>query len=446
MSKSKKGLLNKFEKIGKTIVMPITILPIAALLLTVGQPDLWQYFGALPNGIPWMIAVGTAVFNNLPLIFAISIAVGLADKNNGMAAIAAVVGYFILISVAKTINKNINIGILVGVIVGVLSSQLYNKYKEVKTFEYLGFFGGKKFVLIITSMYSLLIGIITGYLWPIIQKGINIAVNNNNIFDTGTKGVFLLGFFNRLLMPFGLNTVEYTSSNYMAGLFPIMMFALPASCLAMIKMAKKENKKNITVMFLYIAFISLITGIAEPIEFIFMFLSPLLYVVHAFLAGLSFALASYIGIKNGFEFSPGLIDYLLNLNSRSNPLAIIGLGVVFGVIYYFIFILFIKKFDIQTPGRYYEEELVTLSNLKNDELDAKAEEIIEAIGGKENIISIKACITRIRLKVVEETKVDEDNLKEIGVTGVIKLDKVNYVIVVGNTSEILVKKIKKYLT
>lgn len=474
MSKSKRGILNKFQKMGKTLVTPVTILPIAALLLRLGQPDLWEFFGVLPNGIPWMLAAGSAIFSNLALIFAISIAVGLADKNNGVAAIAATGGYFLLTGVAKTIDQNINMGVLGGIVVGLLSSYLYNKYKATKVPDYLGFFGGKKFVLIITSIYSLLIGLVAGYVWPIFQKGINVA--GNTMVNTGTKGVFLFGFLNRLLIPFGLNNehnsifwfefgtyenaageivkgdlnrflaLDPTSGAFMTGFFPIMMFALPAACLAMIKTAKKENKKSVTGMLLCTAFTSLLTGITAPIEFLFMFLSPALFVIHALLTGGSLAVTSYLGMKAGFEFSPGLIDYLLNFNIASKPLELLLVGLIFGVVYYFIFLFFIKKFNVPTPGRGVENESATLVNLEKDKVDVKVKGILEALGGKENIVTVEACITRIRLEVVDGHKVEEIALKDIGATGVIKLNQTNYVIVVGNASEMLVKHIKEYIT
>lgn len=455
MNKSKRGLLYKFQKMGKALVTPVAVFPIAALLLRLGQPDMWKFFGVLPNGIPWMVAAGSAIFSNLALIFAISIAIGLADKNDGVAAIAATVGYFVLIGVAKTIDENIDMGVLGGIVVGVLSSYLYNKYKTIKVPDYLGFFGGKKIVLIITPIYSLLIGLVVGYVWPIIQKGINVA--GNTVVNTGTKGVFLFGFLNRLLSPFGLHnehnsicwfefgTYQNAAGAFMTGFFPIMMFALPAACLAMIKTAKKENKKAVTGMLLCTAFTSLLTGITAPIEFLFIFLSPVLYGIHALLTGGSLVITSYLGMKAGFEFSPGLIDYLLNFNIASKPLELLLVGLIFGVVYYFIFLFFIKKFDIPTPGRGAEEECALLSNLKNDELDEKAKEILKAIGGRENIIAIEACITRIRLEVVNGSKIDEVTLKEIGATGVMKLNESNYQVIVGTVADPLVIHIKEHM-
>jgi PTS system N-acetylglucosamine-specific IIC component len=472
MSKIKGGFLGKLQKLGKALMTPVAVLPAAALLLRLGQVDVWQPFGILPNGIPWMAAAGSAIFSNLALIFAIGIAVGLAEQNNGVAAIAAVVGYFVLTKVALTINDTIDMGVLAGILVGVLSAYLYNKYKSIKVPDIFGFFGGKRFVPIITSVYTLLIGLLVGYVWPLIQNGINIV--GNTVATCGTIGAFIFGFLNRLLIPFGLHHVlnslcwfqfgTYTdkagkvvtgdlsrffagdpsAGTFMTGFFPIMMFALPAACLAIITAARKENKKAVTGMLLGVALTSFLTGITEPIEFMFMFLSPVLYFVHALLTGLSLALTSALGMKCGFGFSAGLIDYLLNFTISTKPLGLLGMGLIFGIMYYFIFLFFIIKFDIPTPGRM-EEESVKLSNLKDNELKERAVEILSAIGGEENIVSIEACITRIRLEVVDATKLDEVKLKEIGATAVMKLNSTNYQIIVGTIADILVTYIENLI-
>jgi PTS system N-acetylglucosamine-specific IIC component len=472
MSKTKGGFLGKLQKLGKALMTPVAVLPAAALLLRLGQADVWQPFGILPNGIPWMAAAGSAIFSNLALIFAIGIAVGLAEQNNGVAAIAAVVGYFILTKVALTINETIDMGVLAGILVGVLSAYLYNKYKSIKVPDILGFFGGKRFVPIITSIYTLLIGLLVGYVWPLIQNGINLV--GNAVATSGTIGAFVFGFLNRLLIPFGLHHVlnslcwfqfgtytdkagkvvtgdlnrffagDSSAGIFMTGFFPIMMFALPAACLAIITAARKENKKAVTGMLLGVALTSFLTGITEPIEFMFMFLSPVLYFIHALLTGISLALTSALGMKSGFGFSAGLIDYLLNFTISTKPLGLLGVGLIFGIVYYCIFLFFINKFDIQTPGRM-EEESIKLTNLKDNELKEKALEILLAIGGEENIVSIEACITRIRLEVVDDTKLDEAKLKEIGATAVMKLNSTNYQIIVGTIADILVTYIENLM-
>lgn len=463
-------VLGSLQKLGKALMTPVATLPAAALLLRLGQPDVWKWTGTMKAGIPWMAAAGGAIFDNLALIFAIGIAVGLAEENNGVAGLAATVGYFVLTKVAVTFNKDINMGVLAGIIVGIIAGSLYNKYKAVKVPDFLGFFGGKRFVPIITSLYTLVLGVAAGYIWPLIQNGINSF--GNMVAGAGAIGAFIFGFLNRLLIPVGLHHVlnslfwfqfgtfksaagkivtgdlyrffalDPNAGTYMTGFFPVMMFGLPAACLAMITVAKKENKKTVSGMLLGLAFTSFLTGITEPIEFTFMFLSPVLYAVHAVLTGISLALTSALGIKDGFGFSAGLIDYLLNLGIATKPLLLLIIGLVYGILYYFVFLFFIKTFNIPTPGRIDDEESSSLSASGNSELDTKARNILQAIGGKENIDVIDACVTRIRLTLKDGSKINESALKQLGASGVMKMGAKNYQIVVGTIADLIVTHIK----
>lgn len=459
---SDKKFLSSLQKLGKSLMTPVAVMPAAALLLRLGAPDVFN--------IKWMFEAGNAIFGNLPIIFAIGIAVGFADENNGVAGIAAAVGYFILTKVAVTFDETINMGVLAGIIVGILSGYLYNKYKAVRLPDFLGFFGGRRFVPIITSFYTLILGVIAGYVWPFIQNGISFV--GNGVANSGSIGAFLFGTLNRLLIPFGLHHVintlvwfqfgEFTDAagkvingdlnrffaqdpaagTFMTGFFPIMMFALPAAALAMITTAKKQNRKAVTGMLLGIAFTSFLTGITEPIEFSFMFLAPVLYLVHALLTGVSLALTSALGMRCGFGFSAGMIDYVLSYGISSRPIALIIVGLVFAAIYYVVFVFVIKKLDLPTPGRMEEEESQVLSGLTDSELALRAAEILEAIGTKENIGSIDACVTRIRLTAKDSSKVDENRLKKIGATGVMKMGSNNFQIVVGTVADPLVTHMK----
>lgn len=459
---SKNKILSGFQKLGKSLMTPVAVLPAAALLLRLGAEDVLN--------IPWMFQAGDAIFGNLALIFAIGIAVGFAEENNGTAGLAGALGYLVLTKVAVAFDKNINMGVLAGIIVGLLAGYLYNKYKATKLPDFLGFFGGKRFVPIITSFYSLLLGVLSGFVWPHIQNVINSF--GNSIAGSGSIGAFFFGFFNRLLIPFGLHHVmnifmyfqfgtftdaagkvvtgdisrffaqDPTAGTFTTGFFPIMMFALPAACLAMIVAAKKQNRKAVTGMLLGIAFTSFLTGVTEPIEFTFMFLAPVLYLVHAILTGLSLAITSLLGMKCGFGFSAGLIDYVLSFGIATKPIALLLVCLVFAVIYFFVFLFFIKKFDLPTPGRADEEESATLAGLSSSELVGKASDILEAIGNKENVDSIDACVTRIRLTVKDSAKLNEARLKEIGATGVIKMGSNNYQIIVGTMADPLVTHIK----
>lgn len=455
-------LLSNIQRLGKAMMMPVAVMPAAAILLRLGAPDVLN--------IQWMFAAGNAIFGQLPIIFAIGISIGIADDNNGVAALAAAVGYFVLTNVAVTFNDKIDMGVLAGFIIGMLAGYLYNEYKSIRVPAFLGFFGGKRFVPIITSFYAVILGIGAGYIWPLIQNVINNA--GNTIAHSGSGGAFFFGFLNRLLIPFGLhhviNTLTWfqfgtftnaagkvvtgdlsrffaldpTAGTYMTGFFPIMMFGLPAACLAMITAAKKENRKAVTGMLLGIAFTAFLTGITEPIEFLFIFVSPVLYLIHAILTGVSLAITSAIGIKSGFGFSAGLIDYVLSYGIATMPILLIIVGLIFGVIYYFTFLFFIKKFNLKTPGRGSDDESPRLLKVNTSKLNLKAISMLEALGGKSNIVNIDACITRVRLDVKNNALVDEARLKELGATGIMKMGSKNYQIIIGIIADPLVTHIK----
>lgn len=457
-----KTLLSYLQKLGKALMTPVAVMPAAALMLRLGAPDVWN--------IPWMFAAGAAIFDNLALIFAVGIAIGLAEENNGVAAIAATVGYFVITKVSVTFNEGIKMGVLAGIISGIIAGFLYNKYKDIKVPSFLGFFGGKRFVPIVTSLTCLILGVVFGYIWPPIQDAINAA--GNGVVSSGYVGALIFGIFNRGLIPFGLhhviNTLAWfqfgeftdaagkivtgdlsrffaldpTAGTFMTGFFPIMMFGLPAACLAMITAAKPQNRKAVTGMLLGIAFTSFLTGITEPIEFSFMFLAPILYVFHALMTGVSLAICSAFGMRTGFGFSAGLIDYILSYGIASKPIAILIVGAVVGAIYYFVFLFAIKKFNLPTPGRLDDEESSTLASLKKSELYDRAVEILAAIGGSSNIEVIDACITRIRLSTKNGSLVNEAALKQLGATAVMKMGENNFQIVVGTIADPLATNIK----
>lgn len=461
-------LLGALQKMGKAIMTPIAVLPAAGLLNRLGAPDVWN--------IPWMMEAGGVIFESLPLIFAIGVAVGIAEENNGISALAATVGYMILTRVAVSFDSYINMGVLGGILTGVMAGVLYNKYKDIELPQFLGFFGGKRFVPIATSFLALILGLLAGYVWPPIQEALNIL--GISMGKAGAIGAFGFGVLNRLLIPFGLHHIlnavfwmelgsfetasgiivkgdiarffaqDPTAGAYMTGFFPIMMFALPAACLAMITTAKRRKRKAVTGMLIGIAFTSFLTGITEPIEFLFMFLAPGLYVIHALLTGVSLALTTALGIRMGFNFSAGAIDYGLSFGISSKPLWILPIGLAFGAIYYIIFVFCIKKFNIPTPGRINEEE-----NENNEisfretvsGLSTKAKDILNAIGGKKNVESVDACITRVRLSIKDDSKVNEEKLKRLGITAIMRMGEGNLQIVVGTIADPLVTQMKKIL-
>ncbi|SHF17717.1 N-acetylglucosamine-specific PTS transporter subunit IIBC [Clostridium fallax] len=472
-----KKVLGNLQRLGKALMTPIAVMPAAALLLRLGQADVWQWTGnayLMQNGIPPMAAAGSAIIDNLAILFAIGIAVGLAEDNNGVAGISATVGYLVLTLVAKSFNADINMGVLGGIVVGVIAAILYNKYKDIQVPQVLGFFGGKRFVPIVTSLVCLGLGIIAGFGWIRIQWGLDSF--GNTLAHAGALGAFAFGFFNRLLIPFGLHHVlnslfwfqfgtyngatgdiarffagDPTAGTYMTGFFPIMMFALPAACLAMITTAKKENRKKVTGLLLSMAVTSFLTGVTEPIEFSFMFLAPVLYVIHALLTGASLAITNFLGMRDGFGFSAGLTDYLLNFNIATNPLGIALVGLIFAALYYVIFVFCIKKFNLKTPGReeeYFDDESELEKSVPitaSSPLDEKAAVILEALGGKENIDNLDACVTRIRVTVKDASKVNESAFKKVGANGMIKVGENNLQIVMGAQADPIVTRMKRMI-
>lgn len=454
------------QKVGKALMTPVAALPIAALLLRLGV--LWE--------IDIVTAAGGAIFDNLALLFAIGVAFGLAKNNQGAAALAGAIGYLVITSVAPAaaltfgiVEEAFKLGnnVLAGMLAGIIAGTLYNKYHNIKLPEWLGFFGGKRFVPIVTSIATIFVGIIFGVLWPIIEKAI--GSTGAWMMASGSIGAFAFGALNRLLIPTGLHHVinsfvwfvfgefngatgdlgrffagDPTAGTYMVGYFPVMMFGLPAVALAMYTTAKKENRNAVGGLLVSVAFTSFLTGITEPIEFMFMFLAPVLYVTHALLTGVSMAVCHMLGLLHGFGFSAGFIDYVVNYGLATKPLMLIPVGLVFGVIYYVIFVFIIKKFDLPTPGRMEDES-------GNEELLAEmgvsyiAKEYIRVLGGKENIKEVDACITRLRLTLNNNELVNEQDCKALGASGIIKPNKYNIQVIVGTKAEIIAEEMKALL-
>jgi len=463
------------QKIGKSLMFPIATLPAAALLLRLGSADM---LGAIPNeAIQYiasiMAASGDAILGNLPIIFAIGIAMGFAHDSSGGAALAGAIAHLVLVAVLKTVNEELNMGVFGGIIAGITAGLLYNKYYNVKFPEWLSFFGGRRFVPIITSITMAILGSILAIVWGPIQGGIDAF--GNWMIGAGSLGVGMYGFFNRLLIPVGLhhviNTIiwfdfgEFTNAageivkgdinrflagdtsagHFQAGFFPIMMFGLPAACLAMYFAAKKEKRPIVGGMFVSIALTAFLTGVTEPIEFSFMFLSPVLYGIHAVLTGISLAVAYLVGFRDGFGFSAGLSDYLLNLGLADKPWLLLPLGLGFGAIYFVVFYFLIKKLDLKTPGREDDEDEDGEVNAIADDVDLRAYYTIEALGGKDNIKQVDYCTTRLRLSVQDSGSVDEKTLKQTGARGVMRISKTNVQVIIGTSVEFLAEAIKERL-
>lgn len=465
-------MLGYLQRLGKSLMLPIAMLPAAALLLRLGAPDVFD--------IPFVSAAGSGILDNLGLIFAIGIAIGFSRDGNGAAALSGAVGYLVLNGGYKAINDELDLGVLAGIIAGIAAGHLYNKFHDIQLPEFLAFFGGKRFVPIVTSVLMVVVAGIIGFMWGPVQDVINAL--GNWFINSGAVGVGAYGFFNRLLIPIGLHHVvnaliwfdfgtfvdaagqtwhgeinrflhgDPKAGFFMAGFFPIMMFGLPAACLAMVAAAKKHRKAAVGGFLGSIALTSFLTGITEPIEYSFMFLSPLLYVVHAVLTGLSMTVAYWLDIKHGFGFSAGLIDYLLNFGIASKPLLLLVQGVIFGVIYFVVFYVLIKKFDLKTPGREDDDEVYVEENEQTGvpstgkgrkNYDGKAYHYLNALGGPENIQTLDYCATRLRLQMNDMSKVDEKALKRQGANGVMKVSKKNLQVIVGTTVEFLADAMRK---
>ena len=456
-------------QLGRALMLPIAVLPIAGLLLRLGQPDLLK--------IAFISEAGNAVFANLPAIFAIGVAIGFAKESHGAAALAAFVGYMILTAALKSLDSSIDMGVMGGIIAGILAGVLYNRFHTVKLPPYLAFFGGRRFVPIVTGAACLLVAALAYFIWPPIGRAISIF--GNWTISSGNIGLFFFGLANRLLIPVGLHHIlnnlvwfqfgdfatvqngidtivhgdlyrffakDPTAGTFMAGFFPVMMFGLPAACLAMLHTANTTRKKATAGLLLSMALTSFLTGITEPIEFAFMFLAFPLYILHAVLTGISMVLMNILGVKLGFTFSAGLFDYLLSYGISSRPLWLLPVGIFWGVLYYFIFRFAIIKWNLKTPGRDDEPAaqqapVPTASTTAN----SRGQQYLSALGGKENIKTIGACATRLRLEVHDAQKVDEVTLKSLGARGVVKTQSGQVQVVIGPDVEFLCDEIKQAL-
>ncbi|MCP8617811.1 N-acetylglucosamine-specific PTS transporter subunit IIBC [Salirhabdus salicampi] len=459
-------MLGFLQRIGKSLMLPIAVLPAAALLLRLGQPDLLN--------IEFMASAGSAIFANLALIFAIGVAIGFSKDGNGAAGLAGAIGYFVLTQGTEAINENINMAVLGGIISGIIAGLLYNRFHAIKLPDWLAFFGGRRFVPIVTAATMVLLAGVFGVIWPPIQAGINSV--GEWIISAGALGSGVFGFLNRLLIPVGLHHVlntlvwfefgeftnaageivkgdlsrffagDPTAGTFMTGFFPIMMFGLPAAGLAMIVTAKKENRAAVAGLIGGVAFTAFLTGITEPLEFLFMFLSPLLYVIHAILTGLSMSITYLLDIHHGFGFSAGAIDFFLNLGIAQKPWLLFGIGLIFGAIYFVLFVFLIRALDLKTPGREDEEVINNdeeISRNGEDKYYSLAKHYLHALGGYDNIKQIDNCATRLRLTVQDASVIDEKELKRQGAKGFMKVSNTNFQVIVGTDVEFLADALKE---
>ncbi|WP_284036807.1 glucose-specific PTS transporter subunit IIBC [Neobacillus sp. 114] len=491
------------QKVGKALMLPVALLPAAGILLALGaalvNPALLDLAPFLDNEGVRMVAnvmknAGDIVFGNLPLLFAVGVAVGLAG-GEGTAGLAAIIGYLIMNVTMGTVlgidTKDINgtsyvsvlgiptlqTGVFGGIIVGIIASALYNKFYEIELPSYLGFFAGKRFVPIITAGTAIVLGLIMLVIWPPIQHGLN-SFSTNMVDANRTLAAFIFGVIERSLIPFGLHHIFYspfwyefgsyttkagqvvhgdqrifmaqisdhvknlTAGTFMTGKFPFMMFGLPAAALAIYHEARSEKKVMVGGLMASAALTSFLTGITEPIEFSFLFVAPVLFGIHAIFAGLSFMVMHLLDVKIGMTFSGGLIDYILFglINPQTHAWLVIPVGLVFAVIYYFGFRFAIRKFNLKTPGRELEEEENQAPTGKAGSGDL-AGNILDAMGGKQNIAHLDACITRLRVSVNDIKQVDKNELKKLGAAGVLEVGN-NIQAIFGPRSETIKGQMK----
>ena len=458
-------------------MLPIAILPAAGLLLGIGgalsNPNTVQAYpflniGWLQGIFSIMSSAGDVVFSNLALIMCIGLSVGLAKKDKGTAGLAGAVSFLVMNAAIKGMItafnpavESIDTGVVGAIVIGSMVSYLHNRYGNIQLPAVLGFFGGSRFVPIISSFSAIFVGAIFFLIWPTFQGWLVSA--GNAIAGLGPIGTFLYGFLLRLTGAVGLHHMIYPlfwytelggvatvagqtvtgaqniffaeladpnhvglfteGTRFFAGRFATMMFGLPAACLAMYHCVPKAKRKLVGGLFLGAAITSFVTGITEPIEFMFLFVAPWLYVVHAFFDGLSFFIADILNISIGNTFSGGLIDFtlfgVLQGNDKTNWIYVLIVGAIWFALYYFTFRFLITKFNVMTPGREPEGEEVKV--VTKDNMNESAEEIIEALGGKDNLDDVDACITRLRVSVKDVSKVDKEKIKALGATAVLEV-------------------------
>ncbi|HHT0513797.1 TPA: N-acetylglucosamine-specific PTS transporter subunit IIBC [Raoultella planticola] len=489
------SILGYLQKVGRALMVPVATLPAAAILMGVGywiDPVGWGGDNALAA---FFIKSGSAIIDNMSVLFAIGVAYGMSKDKDGAAALTGFVGFLVLTTLCSPAAVSMIQKIpadqvpaafgkisnqFVGILVGIISAELYNRFSSVELPKALSFFSGRRLVPILTSFVMIVVAFIMMYIWPVIFDGL---VNfGEHIQKLGSVGAGVYAFFNRLLIPVGLHhalnsvfwfdvagindipnflggaqsieagkAVVGITGRYQAGFFPIMMFGLPGAALAIYHCARPENKAKVLGIMMAGAFAAFFTGITEPLEFSFMFVAPVLYVIHAVLTGISVFIAASMHWIAGFGFSAGLVDMVL---SSRNPLAVhwwmlIPQGLVFFVIYYVVFRFTITKFNLMTPGRELavagseaDGQDVNVSSGSEQDVAGLARQYIAAVGGSDNLTGIDACITRLRLNVKDSSLVNEALAKRLGASGVIRLNKTSVQIIVGFVAEKIANAMK----
>lgn len=467
------------QKLGKSLMLPVACLPICGILMGLGYwmcPATMQ--GGEINGIIqqigfYLVKAGGALIDNMAILFAIGIGVGMADDNDGTAALSALASWLMItnllstanVSVIRTLSETSTLAFdkianpFIGIIAGLIGAMCYNRFKNTQLPDWLSFFSGKRCVAIVAGVVSILASVVLLFVWPVIF-GALVALGEA-IVSLDAVGAGIYAFFNRLLIPFGLHhalnnvfwfdtiglgdlqhfwkgetsaDVSWSLGMYMSGFFPCMMFGIPGAALAMVKCAKPAKKKAAIGLVASAAICSFICGVTEPFEFAFMFLAPGLYVIYAALYGIFTMITVALGFRAGFSFSAGAMDLLFSssLPAAARIWLIIPLGIAAFAVFYFVFLFAIKKWDLKTPGREDDDvEAEKKIELANDDFAAIAATILEGCGGKDNIASIDNCITRLRLEVKDITAVNDKVIKSAGVAGVMKPGKTSVQVIIG---------------
>jgi N-acetylglucosamine PTS system EIICBA or EIICB component len=437
-----------FQQMGRALMLPIAVLPIAGLLLRLGQPDLLNWTA--------MAAAGNAIFTNLGLLFAVGVAVGLARENHGAAGLAAVVGFLVTTRAVESMmhvppGSLTKLSIPVGLLSGIVAGVAYNRYSNITLPSYLSFFGGRRFVPIVSGVVGLVLGVLIGYAWPFLEHGMDAA--SQAILGAGSLGLFAYGVLNRILIVTGLHHIlnnfawfivgdyhgatgdlnrffagDPTAGAFMSGFFPVMMFGLPGACLAMYHTARPERRAGVAGLLLSLGLTSFLTGVTEPVEFTFMFLAPVLYALHAMATGLAMVIMHLFGVHLGFSFSAGLFDYVLNFTHAQRPLLLIPIGIAYFLLYYTVFRVCIVRLNLLTPGRESDDAEQSVAPL---EADSRGRSFVSALGGASNLSEVTACTTRLRLTLLDNHAIDETALKRLGSRGLLRSGPTGLQVVLG---------------
>lgn len=481
-------MMKSLQSLGRSLMLPVAVLPAAAILAGIANWILGLVPGATANVIgTFLLNAGTAILDNLGILFAVGIAIGLSRDKHGAAALSGLTGFLVVTSLLSvdTVSGLLaiepeavdaafeqNDNVFIGIVTGIVSAQMYNRFSRVKLPDAFAFFSGKRLAPIMSATAMVGVAAILFFVWPVVFGWL--VVFGESILNLGSVGAGLYGFFNRLLIPTGLHHalnnvfwfdvagindipnflsgegIKGVTGQFQAGFFPIMMFGLPGAALAMYHTAKTAQKKEAASLLMAAAFASFLTGVTEPLEFSFMFLAPALYVVHAMLTGISVFIAASFQWISGFSFSAGFVDFTLSLiNPLANkPYMLIVQGLVFFVIYYVIFRFLIQMFNIKTPGR--EDEAAIVEGTDGEKTGASidktavmAAKIYEGLGGDDNVTSVDNCTTRLRVEVKDMEQVDEAKIKTTNIPGINIVGKHSIQVIVGTNVQFVADEILK---